>query len=496
MDRGHGSSSRRTMPRSRPPAQPYRRRKTTRANYEMYGWLFMRMSGVVLLVLVFGAPVRQPRRRRGHQPDRLRASSPASGPAPFWQVWDLLMLWLAMMHGTNGVRTIINDYAERDGTRLWLKMAAVLRVRRRHRRSARSSSSPSTRAPTRRDAVARAAVLLPRLTAPARRRRATRAGGAPMQTHKYDVVIVGAGGAGMRAALESRQAGPHGGAHQALPDALAHRCGAGRHVRRPGERRGGQLGVAHLRHRQGRRLPRRPGRRGGDVPARRSTPSSTWRRWACRSTGPPRARIDQRRFGGHTRNHGEAAVRRSCFAADRTGHMILQTLYQQCVKHEVEFFNEFYVLDLLHATDVRPARAADRRRRRLRARDRRDARLPGEVGRVRHRRLRQGLQDDVERAHPHRRRDGHRLPARPAAGGHGVLPVPPDRPGGPGDPAVRGRARRGRDPAQQRGRALHGALRPDHQGPRAPRHRRPVDGERGPRGARLRARARTTCCST
>ncbi len=58
-------------------------------------------------------------------------------------------------------------------------------------------------------------------------------------------------------------------------------------------------------------------------------------------------RIDQRRFGGHTRNHGEAAVRRSCYAADRTGHMILQTLFQNCVKHGVEFFNEFYVLDLL-----------------------------------------------------------------------------------------------------------------------------------------------------
>lgn len=58
-------------------------------------------------------------------------------------------------------------------------------------------------------------------------------------------------------------------------------------------------------------------------------------------------RIDQRRFGGHTRNHGEAAVRRSCYAADRTGHMILQTLFQNCVKEGVEFFNEFYVLDLL-----------------------------------------------------------------------------------------------------------------------------------------------------
>ncbi|MDT5010563.1 MAG: succinate dehydrogenase / fumarate reductase, flavoprotein subunit, partial [Mycobacterium sp.] len=60
----------------------------------------------------------------------------------------------------------------------------------------------------------------------------------------------------------------------------------------------------------------------------------------------PEGRIDQRRFGGHTRNHGEAPVRRACYAADRTGHMILQTLYQQCVKHDVEFFNEFYVLDI------------------------------------------------------------------------------------------------------------------------------------------------------
>ena len=61
----------------------------------------------------------------------------------------------------------------------------------------------------------------------------------------------------------------------------------------------------------------------------------------------PEGRIDQRRFGGHTRDHGKAPVRRACYAADRTGHMILQTLYQNCVKHNVEFYNEYYVLDLL-----------------------------------------------------------------------------------------------------------------------------------------------------
>src|ERR1700753_1954967 len=68
----------------------------------------------------------------------------------------------------------------------------------------------------------------------------------------------------------------------------------------------------------------------------------------------PEGRIDQRRFGGHTRDHGKAPVRRSCFAADRTGHMILQTLYQQCTKEDIEFYNEFYVLDLLLGDAANP----------------------------------------------------------------------------------------------------------------------------------------------
>jgi succinate dehydrogenase / fumarate reductase, flavoprotein subunit len=61
----------------------------------------------------------------------------------------------------------------------------------------------------------------------------------------------------------------------------------------------------------------------------------------------PDGRIDQRRFGGHTRNYGEGPVRRSCYAADRTGHMILQTMYQNAIKNQVNFFNEYLVLDLL-----------------------------------------------------------------------------------------------------------------------------------------------------
>jgi succinate dehydrogenase / fumarate reductase flavoprotein subunit len=61
----------------------------------------------------------------------------------------------------------------------------------------------------------------------------------------------------------------------------------------------------------------------------------------------PEGRIAQRPFGGHTNNITGKPVRRACYAADRTGHMILQTLYQQCIKNKVKFFDEFQVLDVL-----------------------------------------------------------------------------------------------------------------------------------------------------
>src|SRR5438093_236952 len=69
--------------------------------------------------------------------------------------------------------------------------------------------------------------------------------------------------------------------------------------------------------------------------------------WGLPFSRTPDGKIAQRPFGGHTREFGKAPVRRSCYAADRTGHMILQTLYQQCIKHDVHFYNEFHLLDLL-----------------------------------------------------------------------------------------------------------------------------------------------------
>jgi succinate dehydrogenase / fumarate reductase flavoprotein subunit len=73
--------------------------------------------------------------------------------------------------------------------------------------------------------------------------------------------------------------------------------------------------------------------------------------WGFPFNRTPDGRIDQRRFGGHTRNFGEGPVRRACYAADRTGHMILQTLYQTVLKRQVTFFDEFMMLDLLLTDD-------------------------------------------------------------------------------------------------------------------------------------------------
>lgn len=94
--------------------------KSTRGNFEMAAWLFMRLSGVVLVVLVIGHLLIQLVLDGGVSKIGF-AFVAGRWASPFWQAWDLLMLWLAMLHGANGMRTIINDYAERANTRLWLK---------------------------------------------------------------------------------------------------------------------------------------------------------------------------------------------------------------------------------------------------------------------------------------------------------------------------------------------------------------------------------------
>ncbi|SDQ12018.1 succinate dehydrogenase, hydrophobic membrane anchor protein [Quadrisphaera sp. DSM 44207] len=109
-----------TSPPVDAPRSPYRRTRSTRSNYEMYAWLFTRISGVLLVVMVlvhlFVNLV------AGDGINQVDFGFVAGKWAnPFWQVWDLLLLWLAMLHGTIGVRTIINDYTERNSTRMVLK---------------------------------------------------------------------------------------------------------------------------------------------------------------------------------------------------------------------------------------------------------------------------------------------------------------------------------------------------------------------------------------
>ena len=98
----------------------YRRVGATRGNFELWSWVFMRGSGILLLVLIFGHLFVNLMLGEGiHAIDFAFVAGKWS--SPFWQVWDLLMLWLAQLHGFNGVRTIINDYTERDSTRWVLK---------------------------------------------------------------------------------------------------------------------------------------------------------------------------------------------------------------------------------------------------------------------------------------------------------------------------------------------------------------------------------------
>ena len=111
---------------------PYQRTSRARGNFELWSWLFMRGSGVVLLVLVFGHLFVNLMLGEGIKAIDF-AFVAGKWSSPFWQTWDLLMLWLAELHGVNGVRTIINDYTEQDSTRLILKslLAAQRRARPR-----------------------------------------------------------------------------------------------------------------------------------------------------------------------------------------------------------------------------------------------------------------------------------------------------------------------------------------------------------------------------
>ncbi|HRN28458.1 MAG TPA: succinate dehydrogenase flavoprotein subunit [Terrimesophilobacter sp.] len=177
--------------------------------------------------------------------------------------------------------------------------------------------------------------------------------------HQHDVVIVGAGGAGMRAAIE---AGP-----QARTAVISKLYPTRSHT---GAAQGGMAAALANVEEDNWEWHTFDTVKGGDYLVDQDAAEILAKEaidavidlenMGLPFNRTPEGKIDQRRFGGHTRDHGKSPVRRACYAADRTGHMILQTLYQNCVKHGINFFNEFYVLDLVmgevDAKDGKPSR--------------------------------------------------------------------------------------------------------------------------------------------
>ena len=163
--------------------------------------------------------------------------------------------------------------------------------------------------------------------------------------HTYDAVIVGAGGAGLRAAIETA-----GKCHTAV---LTKLYPTRSHT---GAAQGGMCAALANVEEDSWEWHLFDTVKGGDYLVDQAAAEVMCREaidavielehLGMPFNRTPDGKIDQRRFGGHTRNHGEAPVRRSCYSADRTGHMILQTLFQQCVARGVNFFNEFQVLDI------------------------------------------------------------------------------------------------------------------------------------------------------
>jgi succinate dehydrogenase / fumarate reductase flavoprotein subunit len=171
--------------------------------------------------------------------------------------------------------------------------------------------------------------------------------------HSFDVLIVGAGGAGMRAAIEAGTDLKVGVVSKLFPT-RSH----------TGAAQGGMAAALANVEEDSWEWHTFDTVKGGDylvdqdaaeILAKESVQAVIdLENMGLPFNRTPDGKIDQRRFGGHTRDHGKAPVRRSCYAADRTGHMILQTLYQNCVKLGINFFNEFYVLDLV-MNDGKPA---------------------------------------------------------------------------------------------------------------------------------------------
>ena len=167
-----------------------------------------------------------------------------------------------------------------------------------------------------------------------------------MIKHEYDAVIVGAGGSGLYAALEASKTARTAVVSKLFPS-RSHTGAAQGGI-------GAALGNVEEDKPEWHAFDTV---KGGDYlvdqqAAKILAEDAVRAVYDLENRGLPFSRTDegkiaQRRFGGHTHHFGEGPVHRSCYAADRTGHMILQTLYQQCIKNDVSFFDEFQAMDVI-----------------------------------------------------------------------------------------------------------------------------------------------------
>ena len=271
--------------------------------------------------------------------------------------------------------------------------------------------------------------------------------------HSYDVVVIGAGGAGLRAVVGCSEAGLRTACITKVFPTRSHTVAA-------------QGGIAAALGNMGPddwRWHMYDTVKGsdwlGDQDAIeylcRSAPEAVYE---LEHWGVPFSRIDdgkilQRAFGGMTTNFGKGPAMRTCAAADRTGHAMLHTMYGQALRHSAEFFIEYFAIDLIMDDEGRcrgvvALSMQDGTLHRFRAHQ--VILATGGYGRA--------YFSCTSRPYLHRRRQRHGAARRAAAPGHGVRAVPPDRRLWRGRAHHRRRARRGRLPHQFGRRALHGAL--------------------------------------
>ena len=304
----------------------------------------------------------------------------------------------------------------------------------------------------------------------------------PIEDHSYDVVVVGAGGSGLRAVVGCSEAGLRTACITKVFPTRSHTVAA-------------QGGIAAALGNMGEddwRWHMYDTVKGadwlGDQDAIeylcRNAPAAVYEleHWGLPfSRREEDGKIYQRPFGGMTTHYGKGTAQRTCAAADRTGHAMLHTMYGQALRHAAEFYVEYFAIDLIMDNEGRCRGVVA-----LNMDDGIDPSLSRQHDHPRDRRLRPRLFLLHLGAYLHRRRQRHGAARRTAAAGHGIRAVPSDRHLSGRLSDHRRLARRRRLSGQFRRRALHGALRAFGEGSRLARRRLARNDHRNSRRPRRR----------